>query len=183
MLVRLVAGVALAALLLGPMCAYAQGREVTLEHGGSVGLFAAAGAEYSSLVLNDCVFCLRGKTLDGPNALLDVGATLSFTQTSSELLLRGRLAFLSPARGESLLLGFRKYWGRDEFKTFAGLELMGTFRPVQTGGARVGFGAIWDFSPIMGLWAEAGATFGIGQGRRFGAEITLGFQGRSYLLE
>jgi len=163
--------------------ARAQERGAYLEHNGSLGGFVTLGGEYSALVVTGCVFCANGKAVDGFDAILDVGGTLAVGQSGSELILRGRLVFLSHARGESLLFGYRKYFGRDDFKTFAGFDLMGTFEPVKTIGARASFGAIWDFSSIMGLWLDAGASFGVGAGRRFGAEINLGFQARTYLFE
>ena len=171
------------ALLFAATSARAQERQAYREHNGSLGAFATLGGEYSALVVTDCVFCASGKSIDGFDAILDVGGTLAVGQSGSELVLRGRLVFLSRARGESLMFGYRKYFGRDEFKTFVSFDLMGTFEPVKTVGARAAFGAIWDFSSIMGLWVEAGATFGVGAGRRFGAELSLGFQARTYLLE
>lgn len=176
-------GAAIAALVMVPGLAQAQEREATREHNGSLGAFAATGPEYSALVVGDCLFCAGTRTITGWSSILDVGGTLSVGQSGSEIVLRGRLVSLSPARGESLLLGYRRYFGKDELKTFGSFDLMGTFRPVQTLGARAGFGAIWDFSSIMGLWLDLGGSFGVGQGRRFGAEMSVGFQGRTYLLE
>ncbi|MBI5547879.1 MAG: hypothetical protein HY901_28685 [Deltaproteobacteria bacterium] len=178
-----------ALVLLVPAHLHAQDRELTREHNGSLGFFLSLGTEYSAIVDADCVFCtgssegVRARSITGANSLLDLGGTMAIGQSGSELTLRGRLVFLSPARGESLLLGYRKYWGKDEIKTFVSAELMGTFRPVQTLGARAGFGAMWDFSPVMGLWLDAAGTFGFGYGRRFGGELSIGFQARSYLLE
>ena len=174
--------------------AHAQERELTRQHDGSVSAFVGLGGEFSSIVVADCFFCTgssvnpdgtikRARTIDGPDAILDVGGSIAVGQSGGEFMLRGRLVFLSPARGESLMLGYRKYWGKDEIKTFVSVDLMLTFEPVRTIGVRPGFGLMWDFSSIMGVWIDAGGTFGIGWGRRFGGEITVGFQARSYLLE
>jgi len=179
----LLAAIALALCGLAGATARAQAREVPLQHTHSLGAFVAVGTEYSALVVNHCVFCGGGQSITGFDSVLDFGGTLAVGDSGSELALRGRLVFLSPAKGESVLLGYRKYFGKDEIKTFASFDLMGTFRPVLTGGARAAFGGMWDFSPIMGLWLEAGGSFGFGSGRRFGAELMLGFQGRTYLLE
>ena len=169
-----------------PAAAHGQQRELSREHDGSLGLFAALGAEYANLVVADCFFCgesgRAGSTIVGVDALLDVGGTMA-VGPGGELLARFRLVFLSPARGESVLFGYRKYWGKDELKTFLSFDLMGTFRPVQTFGARPGFGVMWDFSPVVGAWLDAAGTFGIGRGRRFAGELTVGLQARSYLLE
>jgi hypothetical protein len=172
-----------AALLLAGAGALGQERVAYREHTGSLGAFVALGGEYSALVVSKCAFCSTGTNVEGFDAILDAGGTLAVGQSGSELLLRFRLVFLSHARGESVLFGYRKYFGRDDFKTFASFDLMGTFEPVLTVGARAGFGVIWDFSSIMGLWVDAAATFGVGQGRRFGAELNIGFQARTYLFE
>ncbi|HEY3448997.1 MAG TPA: hypothetical protein VGK67_21730 [Myxococcales bacterium] len=188
------AAVLATAFLVSSPAARAQERELTREHDGSLGAFATLGVEYSSIVVADCFFCTgssvdaggayhSARTIDGPDAILDVGGTMAVGQAGGEFLLRARLVFLSPAKGISAFLGYRKYWGKDEFKTFVAADLMVNFMPTVTFGARPGFGVAWDFSPIMGMWAEAAGTFGLGWGRRFGAEFTIGFQARSYLLE
>ena len=190
----LLAAVLGAGCLAGLASARAQEREPTREHDGSLGVFAALGVEYSSTVVADCFFCTGSsvgsdgkvrlaRTIDGPDALLDLGGSVAVGQAGSELILRARWAFLSPARGFSLMLGYRKYWGKDELKTFVAADVVATFVPLTAFGVRPGFGVMWDFSSIMGLWAEAAGTFQAGWGRRFGAELTIGFQARSYLLE
>lgn len=174
--------------------ALAQGRELTREHDGSLGAFAAVGGEYTSLVIADCFACTgstvdadgtvhRARTIDGPDMVLDVGGSMAVGQAGGEFLLRGRLVFLSTARGFSLMVGYRKYWGKDDIKTFVAADVLATLEPLVTFGLRPGFGVMWDFSPIMGLYAEANGSFTLGWGRRFGAELTIGFQARSYLLE
>jgi hypothetical protein len=170
---------------LAPSPGQAQKRELSLEHNGSLSLFAATGVEWSAVTITSCNPASPPcpNNLNYFNSVVDLGGTIAVGQSGSELVLRGRFVWATPSWGGSLLLGYRKYFGKDELKTFVGFDLMGTFRPVTTGGARVGFGAIWDFSPVMGLWAEAGGSFGLGVGRRFAAELTIGFQARSYLLE
>jgi len=174
---------ALLAAVLVSVPAGAAERDLSLEHEGSVGLFLAAAPEYSALTLGDCVFCTGDRSIVGVNLVTDFGATIAVGGWGSELLLRFRYVSLSTAKGESVLFGYRKYFGRDEIKTFVGLDVQFTFRPVITLGARAGFGVMWDFSPIMGLWAEVDGSFGVGLGRRFGAELAIGFQARSYLLQ
>jgi hypothetical protein len=92
------------------------------------------------------------------SAALDVGATMAVGESGSDMVLRGRLVFLSAARGGSVLFGYRKYFGRDQVKTYASFDLQGTFRPVKTLGARAGFGVMYDFSPLLGV-TPARATF------------------------
>lgn len=186
---RLLTVLALASALLAPAEVWGQGRELSKQHDGSLGLFGALGAEYTGLVIADCFFCTGStagspaRAVDGFDAILDLGGSLAVGQSNSELLLRGRLVFLSPARGVTVLFGYRKYWGMDELKTYVAADVLVTLVPTVVFGVRPNFGVMWDFSPIMGVWAEAGGTFAVGWGRRFGGEITVGFQARSYLLE
>ncbi len=163
--------------------AMAQEREYSLDHAGSVGLIVGVGPEYSGSIKADCLFCLGEQTLIGVSGLFDIGATVAINQEGDEIVLRGRLVRLSSSNGESLLLGYRKYFGRDEIKTFASLDLQASFRPVKTLGARGSFGVMYDFSPIFGIWLDGGGSFGFGYGRRFGLETTIGMQARSYLFE
>lgn len=188
----LVPAVLVAALLVCPGASPAQERELTREHDGSLGAFAALGVEYTSLVIAQCFGCTGSSyengvyhladSISGPDLVLDLGGTLAVGQPGGEFVLRGRFVSLSRAKGVSAFLGYRKYWGKDDFKTFIAIDLMANFMPTVTFGARPGFGVAWDFSSIMGLWAEAGGTLGIGWGYRFGLELTVGFQARSYLL-
>jgi hypothetical protein len=161
----------------------AQEREYSLDHAGSVGFIVGVGPEYSGSIKADCLFCLGEQTLVDVSGVFDIGATVAINQEGDEIVLRGRLVRLSSSNGESLLLGYRKYFGREEIKTFASLDLQTTFRPVKTMGVRGSFGVMYDFSPILGIWLDGGGSFGFGYGRRFGLETTIGMQARSYLFE
>lgn len=176
------AGVVLAASLVAAPVRAGE-RVLSLEHDGSVGVFLTAAPEFSSLTLSECVTCITTSVVDGFDLVNDLGVSISPEGWGAELLLRFRYVSLSRAKGEAVLFGYRRYFGRDEVKTFMELDLHATFRPVLTGGARAGFGVMWDFSPVMGLWADLAGSFGVGRGRRFGAELAIGFQARSYLLQ
>lgn len=154
-----------------------------LDHQGSLGLVAAVGAEYASLVLADCVGCPATGLVADTALALEVGGTAAVGDAGSEFGLRLRLSRLSEASGESVLLGYRRYSGPDEWKTFFAFDLVGTFRPSKTLGARAGLGVLHDFTPLFGLYADAGVGFGLGAGRRFSVDLLVGLQARSYLLE
>jgi hypothetical protein len=171
------------AALLGSPAALAQSRAASLDHSGSLGLLVAAGTEFATTEIADCLTCQPERTLAEFGALLDLGATAAVGSEGNELTLRLRLNRLTAASGESIFFGYRSYFGRDELKTFAAFDLAAVLRPIAAGGARVAFGVAWDFSPLFGVWAEAGANFALGEGRRFGVELGLGLQARSYLLE
>lgn|GEM_PF-1359599 len=157
-------------------------RYFTLEHAGSLGLIVGVFGNYESIERADCLTCETTEVLTGMGAALDIGASLGVGWEGAELTLRLRLTRLGPASGEAILAGFRSYFGRDEWKTYASFELAGHIRPIAAGGARAGFGVAWDFSPIFGLWAEAAAAFAFGKGRLFGAQVGLGLQARTYLF-
>ncbi|HCF59530.1 MAG TPA: hypothetical protein DFS52_16245 [Myxococcales bacterium] len=181
--IRALARAAVLAALLVPAMAGAQRSEVSLDHSGSLGLLAGAGAEFSTTEVAACLACEPTETFVEVGAVLDLGLTAAIGREGNELALRLRLIRLTGAVGEALFVGYRNYFGRDEWKTFAAFDLMGTLRPIQAGGVRAAFGVMYDLSPILGLYGEAGASFALGTGRRFGVEATLGLQGRSYLLE
>lgn len=160
----------------------APARSPSLEHAGSLGLIAGVFGNYASIERADCLTCETAEVLTGASASFDLGASLGVGWEGAELTLRLRLTRFGQAKGEALFLGFRSYFGRDEWKTYAAFELAGHIRPIGALGARAGFGVAWDFSPIFGLWAEAAASFALGQGRLFGAQLGLGLQARTYLF-
>jgi hypothetical protein len=157
--------------------------EASLDHSGSVGLLVSAGTEFSTIEIADCPACKSERTQVGFSASLEVGGSVAVGSEGNELTLRLRFLRLTPEPGEMLLLGFRNYFGRDALKTYTAFDLVGSLRPMHGAGGRAAFGLMYDFSPLIGLWSEAGASFALGGGRRFGADISIGVQGRSYLLE
>jgi hypothetical protein len=163
--------------------ALAQAREASLDHSGSLGLLVGVAPEWGTFELSACPTCEVDRVLGGYSALLDLGGTMAVGQEGSELALRLRLTLLSALRGAAVQFGYRHFFGRDAFKTYFSFDLRSDLAPALTVGARAGFGAMFELSPLVGLYAEPGASFGIGQGRRFGAEFFVGAQFRSFLLE
>lgn len=155
----------------------------SLDHGGSLGLTLGFFGNYSSAEKSTCLTCETDSVITGWSGSLDLAATLGVGWEGAEFILRFQMMRFGSAPGERLGLGFRNYFGRDAWKTFLDLELIGAFRPVGGGGIRGGFGVIWDFHPLAGIWAEAGASVVLGQGRIFGAQLGAGIQLRSYLFQ
>ncbi len=179
----LAGALAIALALAAPAAASAQEREVALDHAGSVGLIAAAGPEWGTFEIGRCPTCQIDRVLAGFSVLLDVGGTVAVGQEGSELALRLRLVGASELRGVAAAFGYRHFFGFEELKTYFSFDLLADFAPALAGGARASFGAMYELSPVLGLYSEAGASFALGQGRRFGAELTFGLQARSYWLQ
>src|SRR5690606_4308817 len=161
----------------------AQAQQSRLDHAGSAGLLVSAGPEYSYGIVAECLTCDRREPISELSLLLELGASLAVGDEGDEVLLRFRWIRLSGAIGEMAMLGYRNYFGRDEFKTFLELDLQGTFRPQLAFGVSLARGVISEWSPVFGVSSEAGASFGLGRGYRVGFEALVGIQGRSYLFE
>lgn len=154
----------------------------SLDHEGALGLSLGLLAAYRSTEKSTCLSCKTEEVALGFDGILDVAATLGVGWEGAELVLRFQMSRLDTHPGEAVSFGFRHYFGKDEWKTFLGLELVGAIRPLAGGGLRPGFGIQWDFSPVFGLWAEAAGQFVLGKGRTFGAQLGIGVQARSYLF-
>ena len=143
---------------------------------------AGISGNYGSLERSACPTCETDQVVTGWEGSLDLAGTLAAGWEGAEFVLRFSLTRLGQRPGEAVSLGFRHYFGKDEWKTFLSLEALGVIRPLGAGGLRGGFGAAWDFSPVFGLWAEFSAVFALGEGRFFGARLGVGIQARTYLF-
>jgi hypothetical protein len=163
--------------------ARAQERRASLEHAGSVGLLVGLGPLYSTIVVANCPSCGGTRVINGFAGVLDLGGSIAVGAEGAELTARLRLARLWAAGGESLLLGFRRSFGVEEWKTYFEIELEAMLRPTWLLGPRAVLGVMHDFSPVFGLYAEGGLAVDIGGGRRVGVDVTFGAQARSFLLQ
>ena len=107
--------------------------------------------------------------------MLEVGATRAVTDGGDELSLRLRLVDLRTI-GPQFLLGYRGYFGYEEFKTFFLADLFATTAPIWGLGAHVGLGAQYDFNRIVGLFVQLGAGVTLGRVVFTGADLSLGAQ-------
>lgn len=78
--------------------------------------------------------------------------------------------------------GYRGYFG-DRWKTFFDLELAVHFTPYLTVGPRFAVGLQYELSPVAGLFTQLAANLGFGEVLQFKAELLIGVQLRSFLLE
>ncbi len=150
-------------------------------HRGALGLTAAAGGEFSTLV----GAVDRVNSESGLRIPLELGGTLGVTDRS-ELTVSGR--FSPGVLGVSLVslsfyAGLRQSFGYDRWKTFFDLQAAVHALPVVTLGARVGFGVQYDFADIAGVYAAVAAQLGGLLHLRFSAEVVVGLQFRTYLFE
>ncbi len=143
----------------------------------------------------------------------EVGGTYPVSYSGNEFKLALRGLFGGPAVDTALYLGFRGYFdlsfwraNLEQWKTFFDLDLCGHLTPAYeievtdglagtlstthvkapltaTAGPRVGVGVQFDFLPVAGAYLAIAGQLGFGTGVRFGAELLLGLQFRSYLLE
>ena len=173
----------LLAAFLAPAPAVAQEREPSYEHTGSVGGTVSLGAELVALQRPSCATCAEAASFSALTPFIDLGGTLAVGAGGNELALKLRLHRFTEAAGESLFFGFRTYFGKDRFKTLFAGDLQVSFRPLLALGGRVAVGALYELSPVLAMYSEGGVEFGIGSGKRFGGEVLIGIQGRSYLFE
>ncbi len=158
------------------LCSAPAGAE---NHLGSIGLTAAAGAEYVTGI------SATARSDRGGRIPLEIGATVGITDRL-ELRAAGRV---SPGLVPSSELAFSWYGGIrnsvgvDQLKTFFDLDLALHATPFLTGGARVAFGVQYDVSPIAGLYALAGAQLGLGAALRLSFEVMVGVQFRTYVFD
>ncbi|MBX5480364.1 MAG: hypothetical protein IRZ16_00745 [Myxococcaceae bacterium] len=147
------------------------------DHRGAVGLLLGGGLEWKEGVAFD------SQTDIGLRIPIDVGATYAIGYDGNELMAFGRVSLLGARVDTSFACGYRGYFGEDRFKTFFDLGLQAHFTPRITAGARVGMGVQYELSPLIGTYTGLASQIGFGNGLRFDAELLVGIQLRSYLLE
>lgn len=163
-------------LLVGVFCGGALAEE-RYDHRGAVGLLVG-GAGHRAEAIRYGTFADAGWRTS-----LHLGATVGFTERGDELVAFVRGQFLGPLPNASLYVGYRSYFGPDQWKTFADLGVAVYVAPLALVGPRVAFGLQYDFTSLVGAYAGVGAQAGFGQGVRIEGELVLGVQLRSYLLD
>ena len=147
------------------------------DHRGSLGVIASGGLVRTDFISGG------GGSESGFRGGAELGGTLQLGTDDDEVLLALHGVFGGPAFDLSVRGGWRGYFGHDAWKTFVDLQLATHVTPRFLIGPRLGLGVQLDFLPIAGAFFTAGAEIGLGQGIRFGADVALGFQLRSYLFE
>jgi hypothetical protein len=147
------------------------------DHRGSLGLLLGAGAEQKDLITPS------GFTDSGLRLDLDLGGTIAIGHDGNELLLVTRASLGGPVIDWSGFFGYRSYFGSDRVHTFFDLDLAMHFGPAITLGPRAGIGIQYELTSVVGAYANLGAQLGFGGAIRWDAELVIGVQLRSYLLE
>ncbi|HEY0880901.1 MAG TPA: hypothetical protein VGD87_05195 [Archangium sp.] len=149
------------------------------DHQGSLGLTVATGGEYVTAITT----MATGER--GVRIPIELGVTISLTNRT-ELRVSGRFAPGFPpltTLGGSGYAGIRNSFGFEQWKTFFDLEAAVHFAPLLAFGARAAFGVQYDFSPIMGVYAQVGAQLGGASALRLSFEGMVGVQFRTYVFE
>jgi hypothetical protein len=159
--------------------------EERYDHRGSLGVLLAGSIERKDSANNTQPSDPSFK-LGGWKGSLELGATMGVGSDGNDLKLSVRTMFGYPF-DLGIFAGYRGYFSVGQWKTFFDLDLAGHITPLiaphGTIGTRVAVGVQLDFLPIIGTYALLGGQIGFGDGLRYGAELTIGFQFRSYLLE
>ncbi len=165
--------------------ATAASAEERYDHRGSLGLLVAGSIERKDTANNTRPQNTPSE-LGGWKGSLELGATLGVGSDGNDLKLSVRAMFGRPF-DLGIFAGYRGYFAIGQWKTFFDLDLAGHITPLVaphgTIGPRVAVGVQLDFLPIIGTYALLGGQVGFGDGLRYGAELTLGFQFRSYLFD
>lgn len=148
-----------------------------LDHHGAVGLLLGSGLDLRQEADPN------GESSNGLRVPVDLGGTYNIGHDSSELKLVLRAELLGPQWIGVIYGGYRGYFGADAWKTFFDLDLRVDALPKITAGPRMGIGVQYELGSLVGIYSALAAHVGAGQGIRFGAELTIGVQLRSYLLE
>jgi hypothetical protein len=173
--VRLNVALLTAALAAAPALA----EEQRYDHRGSIGFQAVVGGEYRTAIQPTT----GANNADGPLLDVELGGSIAVGYDGDELHLSARLGLLDGLPDIGVFFGFRNYFGKDQWKTFLDLDLAGHFLPHIVGGVRFGVGLQWDWSPVIGTYLTLAGQIAFGQALRFGGELLLGFQFRTYVLE
>jgi|CXWL01.1.fsa_nt_gi hypothetical protein len=158
------------------LSAYALAAEERNDHRGSIGLLLSTGGEYKASIAGPVVE-------NGVRLPAHIGATLAIGHNGNELKLQLDSTWLGPEVDLGISFGYRGYFAVDRLKTFFDGDLGIRFLTRFTIGPEVGVGVQYELSPVIGVFARLGGKLGFGQALRLGADLTVGIQLRSYVLE
>jgi hypothetical protein len=152
------------------------------DHRGAVGLIAAlAFQDKDSIVFN------QNFADSGSRYAAEIGGTYAVGYNGNELALLATLgvATYGSLRADwGLAAGYRGYFGHERFKTYFDLDAAVHFTPSVTAGPRFGAGVQYELTQTLGVFGGLEGELCIGpQELRLSAQIAVGFQFRSYLLE
>lgn len=160
--------------------------EERLDHRGAVGLiFGLSGMRKESSVGDNT---WRGG--------VSVAGSINVGWRSNEILLLGCISMTRTELFDTMTMNriygfgvdghlaglFRGYFG-DRWKTFVDLGAALNFSPGFTAGPRLGVGLQYELSSLAGVFATLGTFIGFGTSLMWRAELLVGVQLRSFLLE
>ena len=160
----------------GVVSSQAFAEDVRLDHRGSIGLLLSTGGEYKASIAG-------GSVQNGARLPAHIGATMAIGQNGNELKLQFDSSWLGPQYDLGVSFGYRGYFPVDPMKTFFDADVALRFYQRITAGPEIGFGVQYELSSVVGVFSTVRAKFGFGQGLRMGAELLVGLQVRTYVLE
>ncbi|MFZ5468388.1 MAG: hypothetical protein ACOZIN_03030 [Myxococcota bacterium] len=148
------------------------------DHRGALGVLLGGGLEHKS---SGVIGAIPDSGVRGD---VDLGLTFPVGHDGNELAFWARGTLGGPSLDLSLTGGYRGYFAEDErVKTFFDLDAALHAGSAFTIGPRMGFGAMYELSSVVGLYTGLGAQVGFGSTLRFDFELLLGVQLRTYLFE
>lgn len=162
--------------LLGLIATARAHAEDRYDHRGALGLLIGPGYALKDEVVNSVVE-------EGFAIPLTLGGTVAVGDNGNEVLVETFTLLGGRHLDLGLAAGYRGYFGDERVKTFITLELAGHLSPQFTVGPRAGLGVQYELSPTVGTFALLAADLGYGAALRFTAEVSVGLQLRTYLLE
>lgn len=146
------------------------------DHVGAVGLLVAGVGDARASVTS------TGSASDnGFRGGLEVGGTWAWNE-HREFRASARWAFDAGAP-LALVGGVRNGYQLDRLRTFFDLGVGVYVGAPWTIGPQLAVGLQYELLPVVGVYTSVGTHFGLGSGARFLAEVSVGFQFRTYLLE
>lgn len=173
--------------------AAAASQDVRLDHRGAVGLLLGVGGlrKDASISIENT---WRGAFTVGVTFAVgfreqEIVIAASTSMTRTEVLVNAMTNERAYGFGIDGVLwgGYRVYFG-EEWKTFVDLDLAIGVVPGFTAGPRIGIGLMYELSSVAGLYSTLSAQLGFGStgvamAIAFRAELAVGVQLRSFLLE
>ncbi|MBS2027089.1 MAG: hypothetical protein JST54_04215 [Deltaproteobacteria bacterium] len=151
-----------------------------LDHRGALGISPEIGGERADFLF---VAANNVQGFDAARLTLGLELTLGLGFEGNELVVLGRYLHSRSDAGAAVGVAYRKYFGRDELKTYFQGGIKGDSTPRYAVGPWAQFGVMYELSALVGVFAQAELSVEVSQGIRVGYGGSGGVQLRTYVLE